>query len=124
MGECQEFAARSLVLLNESGDTTITWEPHEDDAMMAIIEKKMAAGVTFYIVTPRKAKPKKLKAAGDALKHRALSIPDSDFSKFVMEGRGKAVQTSAEPVKTVRRAKTAKEVAGGHAVGVAPRRGG
>ena len=124
--------ARSLTLLNEMGDTKITWTPEQDDEMEAIITRKMAAGVTFYIVPARKpgqkgrlAKPSKLKDAAKAREHRALSIPDADFSKFVLEGKGEAI-VSAEgtPVETVSRAKTAKEVASGHSIGVKPRRGG
>lgn len=129
------MAMRTLTMLDETGDTTITWEAAEDAAMMAIIERKMAAGVTFYIIPQRKpgqrgrvAGPKPLKNKADALKHRALAIKDADFSKFVLEGRGKAVVSSelepidkAEPAK---RAKTAREVASSHSVGVRPRAGG
>lgn len=126
---------RSLVMLDETGDTTIEWSEDEDAAMLAIIEKKMAAGVTFYTIPQRKpgqrgrvAGPKPLKNPDDALKHRALAIKDEDFSKFVLEGKGRAVLSSelspidkSEPVK---RAKTAKEVASGHSVGVRQRVGG
>jgi hypothetical protein len=124
--------ARSLTILNEMGDTTITWESEQDDAMQEIIERKMAAGVAFYIVPKRKpgqrgalGKPKKLTDPAKAREHRALSIPDADFSKFVLEGKGEAIQAPApEKIGGARRAKTAKEVASGHSVGVQPRRGG
>lgn len=122
---------RALTMLNENGDTTIEWDEAEDDAMRAIIERKMAAGVAFYIIAKRApgqrgrvAGPKLLKDAADAMKHRALSIRDEDFSRFVLEGKGTVVPTSPEPVKTVRRAKTARDVASGHSVGVRPMRGG
>lgn len=125
------MSARSLTMLNERGDTTITWEPEHDDEMAAIIQRKMDAGVTFYVIATRKpgqrgrvAGPKKLGKVEDAMKHRALSIPDSDLSKFVLEGRGQVTVTSSEPVQTVRRAKTAREVVSHDTVGVAPRRGG
>lgn len=122
---------RSLTMLNSSGDTTLEWEPENDAEVLKIIERKMAAGVTFYIIEKRKpgqrgkvAKPKLLKNAEDALKHRALSIPDADLSKLILDGHGRAVPSSQESVKTVRRARTASEVASGHSVGVQPRRGG
>lgn len=122
---------RMLTMLNESGDTTISWEPENDEKMLAIIEKKMAAGVTFYVITPRKPNargrapaPKPLKDAADAVKHRALAIKDADFSKFVLDGFGSAIPTPTEPAQTVKRAKTPREVATGHSVGVQPRRGG
>lgn len=122
---------RSLVMLNETGDTTIEWPAENDDEMLKIIEKKMAAGVSFYVIAKRQpgqrgrvAGPKPLKNPADALKHRALSIKDEDLSKFVLDGKGTVVPSATAPVETVKRAKTAREVASGHSVGVQPRRGG
>ena len=122
---------RTLTILNERGDTSITWAPEQDDDMERIIAAKMAAGVTFFTIAERKpgqkgrlAKPKPIKDAAEARKHRALSIPDADFSKFVLEGKGEAVATPSEPAQIVGKAKTAREVASGHSVGVKPRRGG
>lgn len=87
----------------------------------------MDAGVSFFIIPKRKnAKPKRLTESAEARKHRALSIPDADFSKFVLEGKGTAVPR-IDPVtadQQVRRAKSAKEVATGSSVGVKPLRGG
>lgn len=37
---------RSLTMLNQRGDTTISWPPEHDDEMERIIAAKMAAGVT------------------------------------------------------------------------------
>lgn len=122
---------RSLTMLNESGDTTITWEEENDAAMIEIIQRKMDAGVTFYMITPRKPgargrapAPKPLKKPADAIAHRSLSIKDADLSKFVLEGRGTVSPSPSEPVQTVKRGKTAREVASGSSVGVQPRRGG
>jgi hypothetical protein len=120
---------RSLTLLNEMGDTSLTWPPENDAFMEELIARKMAAGVTFYLVHKKTKQPlksgKKLENAADARKHRALSIPDADFSKFVLEGKGEAVTIpAAAAIDTVKRATSAKEVAEGHSVGVKPRRGG
>lgn len=126
---------RSLTMLDETGDTTLTWEEPEDAAMLRIIEAKMAAGVTFYLIPQRKpgqrgrvAAPKPLVKSADALKHRALAIKDADFSKFVLEGKGRAVLsaelTPIDKSQPVTRAKSAKEVASGHSVGVRQRAGG
>lgn len=122
---------RTLTILNETGDVTIEWSPENDAAMLEIIERKMAAGVMFYVIPPRKPGargrapgPKPLKNAADALAHRSLSIKDADLSKFVLEGHGTVVPSPSEPVQTVKRAKTAREVATGNSVGVQPRRGG
>lgn len=125
------MTTRLLTFLNESGDNTIEWEPESDAYMLDFIQKKMDAGVTFYIVAKRKpgqrgrvAGPKKLTDPGEALKHRSLSIKDQDLSKLVLEGKGRMVPSPTEEAQTVRRAKTAKEVVSAHSVAVQPRRGG
>ncbi len=124
---------RTLTMLNQSGDTTISWLPENDEAMMAIIEKKMAAGVSFFIVPLTKAgkpdrrkKPMQIESAEQARAQRAVSIPDADLAKFVSDGLGEVVASPAEPMGrgTVRRARTPREAAQNHTVGVAPRRGG
>ncbi len=126
---------RSVTLLNSMGDTTLTWTPDQDDEMEKIIAAKMALGVTFLIVPTRQpgqkgrvAKPKPLKDASEASKHRALTIPDADFSKFVLEGKGQAITTPTDLAedrkKPLRRAASAREAATSNSVGVQPRVGG
>ena len=39
-----------MMLLNEQGDTTVSWTPDLDDEMEKIIARKMSLGVTFFIV--------------------------------------------------------------------------
>jgi hypothetical protein len=121
--------SRSLTMLNEMGDVTLVWSEEEDNQMSAIIEKKMAEGVTFFIVEKRgfgllPPKKTKLHYPDEAMKHRALAIPDEDFAKFVESGAGEAVPTPAEPVRGARRSKDAKEVAKSQSVGVRQRAGG
>lgn len=122
---------RALTMLNESGDTTIVWTSDRDAAMESVIEKKMEAGCAFYIIEPRFGTRERLTDARDANRHRMLAIPDADLAKFVGDSEVESddqsaavVKTPDKPVKTVRRAKTAKEVASAQSVGVAPRRGG
>lgn len=120
---------RALTMLNEAGDVTIVWEESSDEAMERIIEEKMKAGCSFFIIEPRfggLAAPLKrpLQAAADALKHRALAIPDADLAAFVGAGAGALTPTPDKPAKTARRAKTAKEAAQAETVGVQARKGG
>lgn len=119
----------ALTMLNESGDTTVVWEPEQDEAMAAIIQKKMDEGCAFYIIEPRLgglAAPIRTKLVDfdQALKNRALSIPDEDLMKFVGMGSAELVKTPSAPAKTVKRAKTAKEAAKAETIGVKQRRGG
>lgn len=122
-------AYRATTILNEVGDTTIVWTEDRDDEMERIIEKKMVEGIRFFIIEPRffgllPSKKTALKTADQARAHRALSIPDEDFSKFVEAGSGDAVPTPEKPVKGSRLSKSAKEVAASQSVGVRPMKGG
>jgi len=120
---------RSVTILNSTGDKTLVWGEEDDAEMEVIIQRKMDAGITFYIIEPRAwglLPPKKteLSEVSEARKHRALAIKDSDFAKFVSDGRGDVVPTPVTEAKTVRRGKTAKEVASSESVGVQQKRGG
>jgi hypothetical protein len=119
----------ALTMLNERGDVSISWTEDRDDEMEAIIAKKMAEGVTFFIVirgrgqTLTKRGPQ-LTDAADARKQRALVIPDEDLRKFVEAGSGEVVAASAEPVKKSRVSRSSKEIAKSESVGVKQRKGG
>ena len=121
---------RAITLLNETGDVTITWDPENDERMIPLIEKKMKAGFTFFLIEPRMGglvapdTSKPLKKAKDALKHRALSIKDEDFESLVADGNAELVRTPAAPARTTRKARTAREVTTGESVAVQPMRGG
>lgn len=124
------MATRALTLLNETGDVTITWDAENDESMLAIIQKKMDAGIVFFLIEPRMGgivapdTSKQLKKPKDALKHRALSIKDADFEAMVAEGKADLVKTPDARATTVRRATKAQEVVTGESVGVRPMRGG
>lgn len=123
------MTTRATTILNEAGDTTIVWTEDRDDEMEAIIAKKMAEGVTFFIIEPRfhgllPAKRTPLSDATEARKYRSLSVPDEDFRKFVEAGSGEAVPTPAAKTKGARRSKSAKEVAQSESVGVRQLKGG
>ena len=116
-------------MLNETGDKTLVWSDEDDDEMEAIVERKMAQGVTFYIIEPRAwglLPPKKTEMTDfdEARKHRALAIKDADFAKFVTDGHGDVDPTPATEAKTVKRGKTAKEIAKSESVGIKQKRGG
>ena len=121
--------SRALTFLNEMGDVTLIWQEQNDAAMEALIQKRMDEGITFFIIEPRLGglvapDRKKLKKPAEAMKHRALSIPDEEVQKFVSGGLAEVISTPAVPVKGSRRSKSAKEVAKSESVGVRQRRGG
>jgi hypothetical protein len=115
--------------MNTSGDVTIIWDEGSDAAIEEIIAKKMAEGMTFFIVEPVAgglATPKKtaLTEVGQAMKNRALAIADTELAAFVSSGAATLVKTDGRRKTTVKRATTAKEVATSASVGMKPRAGG
>lgn len=115
---------RAFTMLNEDGDTTLAWTEDMDDAMEQIIQKKMDAGVTFFIIDPRLCTRQPLKRASDAARHRMLAVRDEDLAKFVGEGTVDVIKTPDQPATVKRKAQTAREVVENETVGVTPRRGG
>lgn len=120
---------RALTLLNESGDTTIVWTEDRDAEMEEIIRRKMAEGITFFVIEPRflgllPPKRTRLEDPARAREHRALSIPDPDFAKFVSGGAGEAVKTPSGRARTTKVSRDPAEVARSESVGVKPMRGG
>jgi hypothetical protein len=122
---------RSTTYLNRLGDVTIVWTEEQDAMMLAIIEKKMAQGVVFFLVEPRMgglAPPLKteLDKAEHAFRLRALAVHDKDFADMV-EMAGVTTINAPEPAKrpTVKsKAKTAREVASGQSIAIQPMAGG
>lgn len=121
---------RSLTMLNESGDTTISWTPDRDAEMEEIIKKKMGEGVTFFVVE-RKGRPAapakrgpKLEDAAAANRQRTLVIPDEDLAKFVSDGAATVERTPDAKIETSRVSRDPKEIAKSETVGVKQRRGG
>lgn len=119
---------RSLTLLNGFGDVTIVWDESSDDAIEEIVRKKMAEGVTFFIVEPVAgglAAPRRTEVTDPAAirERRAVVVDDADLGAFVSMGLGGLQKTEGRR-KTVRKAKEPKEVAKGRSVAVKPRAGG
>lgn len=122
---------RATTILNEYGDTTITWTEDRDQEMIEIIRKKMSEGIAFFIIEPRAfgflpAKKTQLTEAEQIVqaKHRALAIPDEDFRRFVERGSGVAVATPAEATRGAKKSSEPEEIAKAQSVGVKQMRGG
>lgn len=123
------MSERSLTMLNESGDTTISWTEDRDDEMEAIIQKKMDEGITFFIIKRGRGQTltergPKLETAVDARKQRALVIPDEDLAKFVSSGEAVVTKASDTSIESSELSRDAKKVARSTSVGVKQRRGG
>jgi hypothetical protein len=82
---------RCTTLLNLSGDSTIAWDESGDAMMEGLIRKKMAEGVTFFVVKPSRIPflPKRKVAAGsveEAVAGRSVSVGDADFAEILKGG--------------------------------------
>lgn len=121
---------RALTLLNEAGDVTIVWDEADDEKMIAIIEKKLAEGVVFFLIEPRLGglmPPKKtaLRQADDALRQRAVSIHDEDVARFLeTSATAETMKSPEKPVRARKRSTDPKEIAASESVGVRQLRGG
>lgn len=120
----------SLTFLNARGDTTITWTEDNDSEMEDIIRKKMAEGVSFFIVISRAGgllppTRERLDEPSKAMRHRALSIPDEDLAKFVSDGKGTVGNAPRDLHQVVvKKIEDPKKASSGQSVVVNQRKGG
>lgn len=116
-------------MLNDQGDVTITWTEDEDEKYEKAIEAKMAEGCVFFMIEERSFPPrlKLVKTAADKkalFSARAAYVKDKHFSDLLGIGSGDVAKTPEAPVRTIRKAKTAKEASQAQTVGVRPLVGG
>lgn len=131
----------AITWLNMSGDITITWNESNEDAVLAMVEKKMKEGFSFFIIKPRalgllgnkKVKAKSIsdvKKAGQAIladedfDGLLARLHDSDVEKVVSNGSAKLAKPSTGEKEMVTRARSAKEVVRAQSVAVKPVVGG
>lgn len=132
------MAESTIVFLNMTGDVTITWDDQNEAAVLALVQKKMNEGYTFFILKPRfggllgnhlvplknieDARAQGKVVAPDALTDRIIAqLDDADLTAEVSNGRAR-IRTSTEAVQLDAgyRAKSARDVLGQQAVAVRP----
>ncbi len=88
---------RSMTFLNASGDGTLAWGPGSDDAMRALIERKMKEGFAFFIVERRLGglvrRKVRVTDVEKAAASRAVTLSDADFAAMVSSGAAQLVHT-------------------------------
>ncbi|MBU9200397.1 hypothetical protein KTD31_03390 [Burkholderia multivorans] len=106
----------SITFLNMTGDVTITWDATNEAAVLALIEEKMKAGYSFFIlkkVAFGLLGSRKVQAKSMAEVARAGSVVVDDAGVEAALAAGKvslAEVPKTATLDTVRRAKTAQEV--------------
>lgn len=120
----ENIEGRSMTLLNEMGDLSITWDEDKDDEMAVIIQKKLDQGIRFFIIEPFTKKQVEVKKLED-IKGRQISVPDEDIEKLFTEGKvGIIKRIAGSVINTICGSTDPKEIAKNHTVAVKQFRGG
>jgi len=130
----------SMILLNTSGDITISWDSENKEALENLVQSKLDKGYLFFIIEPKFLGlfNKKLKLnKGDVLKSKGkLVIPDETIDKFHIQDddiadflKTKNValsvsKTPTGPLETTVRTDNAKTIVDNTTVVIKPIQGG
>lgn len=114
---------RSLTLLNEMGHLVVTWDAAKDKEMEQIIQKKLDAGVRFFIVAPFSGEEIPVNSLKDVTS-RTINIPDDDIAKMFTDGKVGIVSRLTNMIDTIRPSTKATEIATNHSVGMKQFAGG
>lgn len=124
-----EAPAFCMTLLDQSGDTTITWSEPDDVDVLTFIQQKIDEGYVFFIEQPRVLrafmKKKKIDSVSE-VKERKLIVADERAAELELKGKIKLVTLKSETKEPapVKKAKDAKEVAKSRSIATKPVRGG
>jgi hypothetical protein len=120
---------RAFTLLNNSGDSTITWEKQNDDVMRTLIEKKMGEGMAFFVIHPKALgfipRPKsRISDVDDIMKRRSISVKDDDFAEIIASGLAGIAKRPEIDTERAQQCYDAATIARSQSIGVMPMRGG
>lgn len=106
----------SITFLNMTGDVTITWDATNEAAVLALIEEKMKAGYSFFILKKvafglfgsRKVPAKSM---AEVARAGAVVVDDAGVEAALSAGKVRLADVpKAATLDTVSRARTAQEV--------------
>lgn len=115
---------RVIHMMDESGHTSLGWDPQDDEWILPVIRKKMADGYAFWIVRRDPLREVLLERVEDLGETRHVIIRDEDSRDLFEKGRIGIVTADDEMLETVGRATTAEEVVRNETVAHRPLRGG
>ena len=127
--EIADDHARAFTLLNNSGDSTITWEKENDEVMRCLIEKKMKEGKAFFVIHPKTlgfiGRPKsRAKDLDEVMKRRSVAVRDRDFAEIIAAGVAGVTDRPEIDTERAEQSHDAAVIARSQSVGVMPMRGG
>lgn len=127
---------RTTVLLNMSGDLTLSWSPDEDQKMIEFIKSKMDQGYSFFEVKRTthflgliKTKRQHYLSNTDKLSSREVvmkDVHDAEAEAVLKSGTGAITNTPShnEQPETTRIIRSPQEAAQTHTVMIKPMMGG
>jgi hypothetical protein len=120
---------RALTFLNNSGDSTITWEAENDEVMRELIAKKLSQGTAFFIIQPKVLgfipRPKvRVTDVDQAMKHRSVSVKDNDFASIIAAGLADVTKRPDIDTESAVQSTDPALIARSQSVAVTPMRGG
>lgn len=121
---------RHMIMLNLTGDVSITWDENQDAVMRTYIQKKMDAGYVFFRLEKRLLGKKMVKITDiNQIGHnRKVWLDDDELQNVIGEGKVKIIKhpdaDRSEYVLGVGHIKTAAEVAQSTSIAVRPIQGG
>lgn len=95
MGSCR--------ILDKSGDITVAWTEDQDEAVAAVIQKKMDQGIRFFIVKPFSGDQIQITKITDVV-GREVRIHDEDFGKLLADGKVGIFSRAAAAASSMARA--------------------
>ena len=119
-----ETTTRVMHLMDETGHTSLGWDPSDDEWVLPMIRRKMAQGFTFWIVKRNPLREVQLERIEDLADARHVIIRDDDSRQLFESGRIGVIANDESDLDTVGRATTAEEVVRGETVAHRPLRGG
>ena len=130
-----DFVTPSITWLNMSGDVTLTWDESNREQILALVNRKMKEGYSFFVLTPRFIsvlgnKKSKLTNASQLDNAVGVVVPDSqvaaivkhlgdpDLETAVQKGTAHLHSAPKSNLNTTRRATSAEEVVSNQSVAV------
>ncbi len=116
-----------MTLLDETGDTAITWSEPDDVDVLTFIQEKIDAGYTFFIERPviiRAFMNKKQITDIEQIKTRRLLVADDKATELILTGKITMTKLERKEFAPVRKAKDAMEIATSRSYALRPLAGG
>ncbi|MBC8737130.1 hypothetical protein F6X40_09955 [Paraburkholderia sp. UCT31] len=86
-----EHFQQAITFLNSTGDVTLTWDEQNEERILAMVEEKMKAGFSFFVLKPRILgipgnSKKRLKSIEQAKKAGHVVVPDNAVDQVMNLG--------------------------------------